>query len=141
MCNKIHRDQNFQEIPEEGEGVKLFNINKETGQVHPFICFPNGYDVDATGIVFWGRGDYITYSAEYGFCFFFGDIELEVKSKIKSDFSALRDPSAENQYLKIRYKKGLGSHIELLFTEDPIRIALCKEFTLHEDEIARGYHF
>lgn len=72
----------------------------------------------------WGNG---------GFCFFLYKPE---------DWIAFRFAHENIICLRIKYKDGLGKHIERNFLEgESIEIALCKSFKLIDNEENKKYHF
>lgn len=117
MCNKIHRDQTFQEIPEEGKGWKLFQIGSRY-TIRPLCDGGKKYCKDDLGWVNWKD----IYDIDtYGFCFF---TDLEEAKRCAMSFGG---PLI---LVPINYEKGLGSHIERESMCGAFKISIAKRFSL-----------
>ena len=126
MCNKVHKENDFIEIPEHGFGLKLFT--KSGPELLSLIEYA-AYKPNNNNEVVW---DEMMVSTEYslcdenllGFCFF-----PTSERKMANFASGYFNWSVVK---RIEYWSGIGSFIEHGMIKLPVRIAICKKFRICE---------
>lgn len=125
MCNSLHKDS--LPIAPIGKGFKIFrkNINGDLVPMmcRSFRCYQPDNNKSINPWIKWNFDDL----PETGFCFIpnWSDV-MFLFIKWTFLFSNL-----DNYVIReIEYRKGLGSHYELITDESKTRIALCKEFRI-----------
>ena len=125
MCNEVHRDQNFIEIPEHGFGLKMFSPTAELSS----IINRARYEVESDGWISWNP-EYEMFlpeqDVERGFCFFYSQDIKEICSEIFWQFSI---PLTIRH---IEYRGGIGEFDEHLLCKGTHRTAICKKFRICE---------
>ena len=133
MCNRLHPSSKA--INTEGIGYKIFVKNYYSGEPELTPVFGLGkYEVDADGYIKWDDGLYhklLNKDNKYGFCFFLteGGAKKALKAICRVEgYDYLR-------IFKIKYRKGLGKHIEdeTITAGLKITIALCREFKVIDE--------
>jgi len=115
MCNQVLQNE-FQKIPEQGTGWKLF---KKTGEELKQLVLEDPYQKDPDGWISWMQED-----SGDGFCFFLTEEEVR---KSKQLIWLARKTIVIRE---IEYDQGLGSFIQLSDQSWPsgARFAICKKF-------------
>lgn len=136
MCNLLH--SGYKPIEEKGIGYKFFLVDKHKN-CYGGISRIKYYIKKGSASVQWGDSQEVY----HGFCFFLKKPDKALQDHIIARFECF-DYYYSKTYkmimLKIRYKKGLGVFEETKFIRDTVKMALCREFELHEDEVKRGFH-
>jgi hypothetical protein len=123
MCNQLHPDST--PIKETGRGYKVFT-SLEVGEWRAghrpglsSMCIAGNRTYPVRKRIVWAQAPDNPFQ---GFCFF---LDLEEARKL------LRSWNNHFVILPIKYRKGLGAHVEDKITEKiPFKIALCKGFTI-----------
>ena len=131
MCNRLHEDS--QPIPEEGTGWKVFTKTRNLSNPELGIWIENGlltHDYDSDGWCRWDPERFFD-SEDCGFCFMVDEESVDTfKYYAKPDDVRY---FYEDVVKKIKYRKGLGHHVDHGFMDPPVDIALCREFKIIEE--------
>jgi hypothetical protein len=134
MCNYLH--ENHEKIPEDGEGFKIFN--PEDTPVFGSGYYGRSYYESDNDWIVWDSVDSRFISPvnhlEYisGFCIF---LTREAAEKCLRDLKSGAGYWVfdESYILPIKYKQGLGKHIEHAMVNGEHEIAIVKQFRIIKD--------
>lgn len=140
MCNKLHT--NSERISASGTGWKIFRI-RDNNILYPLTTTPSlyarPYSPTKKEIVWRSIEGHEKEEKDFGFCFF---LDEETALEVMKGWQKLVKEET-HVCLKINYKEGLGKHEEntILCNCKSYLIALCKSFSLCNEEDKKKYNF
>lgn len=137
MCNKLHT--NSERISASGKGWKIFRMDNSILYPLTTPSLLSQYSLTEKEIVWRSIEGHEKEEKDFGFCFFLDEeTALEVMKGWQKIFN-----NQTYVCLKINYKEGLGKHEEntILCTGESYLIALCKSFSLCNEEDKKKYTF